>query len=630
MASASASAAASSSSLAVNHAQHASEEDEVATRHLRISIGAIDSYFGASKGLQLVKHQIGSYDDFLSRKLEQIIEGFNSIDIYNTYMPEVGVYKYVLSISVQNPTLARPTITEKDGSTKIMMPNDARLRNLTYSASLGVDVVIVAKTYMPETNEYAVDTKRINNVQLGKLPIMVRSKYCMLQQETIPSTVDECKYDYGGYFIVNGNEKVLISQDRIAENRTYVFSNTKASGYSLVAEIRSVQEDRFGVPKTTSLRMSTKPNQFGHCVKMTIHHVRYDIPVFIVFRALGIESDHDIVKMIVLDEEDEANAGLISKALAGCIDEASRVRTQAEAIEYIAKHLSYATQVYGSHAVPSNANAGSKTQQNPNSTNNNTSQQQPQQGQQQHFPLPPLDRIATMRAVLRKDVLPHMGTDPTAKALYLGHMLLRLFRAQLKLDPLDDRDSFINKRLDTPGVLLATLFRQYYGKVVKDMRTLIQKDLKNGAWRATQKLVHVVNKANIYKIIKPTIIETGIRYSMATGQWGLKNSRIRQGVAQLLNRMTYMATMSHLRRVNTPIEKVSHSCMGTTTKISHCIPYFCCFLFTVMSADREACAASQAARHAVGRHLPIGMLRSRNPHSDVGRNHPGRQRRRRG
>jgi DNA-directed RNA polymerase beta subunit len=566
-------------------------------RDLAVSTGVIDCYFADGMGQQLVKHQIGSFDDFVSRKLDQIIDGFNSIDIYNTYLPEFGVYKYVISVSILNPTLAKPTIIEKDGSTKVMMPNDARLRNLTYSAALSGDVTIVAKTYSTETREYAIETTHPGTVQLGRLPLMVRSKYCMLQHQVVPSTMDECRYDSGGYFIVNGNEKVLISQDRIAENRTYVFVNTKASGYSLVAEIRSVQEERFGVPKTTALRLSTKPNQFGHCVRMTMHHVRHEIPIFIVFRALGIESDRDIMRMIVHDEPDDPNANNLVKQLVeelkGCIDEASSVRTHAEALEYIARHLSYATQVYGSNTAASSsstANGNGTTTARPVTTpkpypSSSVSATASSNGHGVHgankglggrssaaaavalgaagatgvpstpIPLPPLDRVATLRSVLLKDVLPHVGPEPKAKALYLGYMLSRLLRAHLGMDPLDDRDSFINKRLDTPGVLLATLFRQYYGKVVKDMRVLIQKELKNGSWRATQRLVHVVNKANIYKIIKPTIIETGVRYSLATGNWGVKTSRVRQGVAQLLNRMTYPATMSHLRRVNTPIEK---------------------------------------------------------------------------
>ena len=207
--------------------------------------------------------------------------------------------------------------------------------------------------------------------------------------------------------------------------------------------------------------------------------------------------------------------------LVGCMDESGTVRCQRSAQDYLAMHLAMPHMQGGN-----GGNAPSAAQ-----------------------------RLAALRNVLRKDLLPHVGPEPLKKALYIGHMVGKLLRSYLGLRPLDDRDSYVNKRLDTPGVLLANLFRQYYGKVIKDMRTLIQKDINNGPWRATNKFVNVVNKSNVYKLIKQTIIEQGLKYGLATGNWGVKTSRVRQGVAQVLNRMTYIATLSHMRRVNTPIEK---------------------------------------------------------------------------
>ena len=130
--------------------------------HGALSMRLIDSYFGGSrKGSQLVKHQIDSFNDFVSRKLEQIIEGFNTIDVCNTFLPEHGCYKYVLSLSLQNPVISKPLIHEKDGSTKVMLPNDARLRNLTYAAPLLVDLNVAAKVFSPEMGIYTCETKKI-------------------------------------------------------------------------------------------------------------------------------------------------------------------------------------------------------------------------------------------------------------------------------------------------------------------------------------------------------------------------------------------------------------------------------------------------------------------------------------
>jgi DNA-directed RNA polymerase beta subunit len=164
-------------------------------------------------------------------------------------------------------------------------------------------------------------------------------------------------------------------------------------------------------------------------------------------------------------------------------------------------------------------------------------------------------KLKIVENILRNEFLPHVGTDFNKKALYLGYMVNKLLKCFIRVLPMDDRDSYINKRVDTPGILMANLFRQYYGKLIKDMKNMLQKEVNNGSWKATNNFINVINKVNINKIIKSTIIESGIKYGLATGNWGIKNNKTKQGVAQVLNRMTYNATISHLRRINTPIEK---------------------------------------------------------------------------
>jgi DNA-directed RNA polymerase II subunit RPB2 len=500
-----------------------------------IGTALIDCYFKDANGRQLIAHQLDSFNDFIKRILDHIIQGFNSLDVCNKFNVEHGCHQYVVTLVVSKATLGKPTIHEKDGTIKVMNPNDARLRNMTYAAPLTVDIQMTAKTLVGrgaapgEPPVYVTDTKRFQSVGLGRIPIMVRSNYCQLElalapmrvqyakvadaddvdggggggggggsgsgARIAPQSTDECVHDRGGYFVINGSEKVVISQDRIAENRTYVFLNTKATCFSHVAEIRSVQEARFGVPKTLTLKLASKANHFGRPIKLVLHHIKHDVPLFIVFRALGVETDRDIVRFVVLDPDDPA-AGQLADALVGSMDDGSSIRSTRLAQEYLAQHL----------AVPHH---------------------------QQHVNLSAEHRAATLRNVLRKDFLPHVGPELLCKALYLGHMVRRLLRCQLGLCPVDDRDSYINKRLDTPGVLLANLFRQYYGKVVKDMRALVQKDINSGAWRPTNKLINVITTSNIYKLFKPTTIEAGLKYGLATGNWGIKTSRPRQGVAQV-------------------------------------------------------------------------------------------------
>lgn len=484
----------------------------------------INCYF-ENKGYQLVKHQLESFNDFALRKIEQIIDGFNPIEVQHQFLPELGKFKNVMTILVKNPVLSKPTIYEKDGSTKTMTPNDSRQRNFTYSSELRVDLYITGKSLKgPEdasgsddAEEYAVDTKELKNVLLGKIPVMTKSNYCILNNKFALANAHECKYDYGGYFIVNGNEKVVISQDRISENKTYVFVNNKISTYSHVAEIRSVQENKLGVPKITSLKLSAKGNQFGRYIRVTIHHIKTDIPLFILFKALGLNNDKEILEYICYDLEGSLGRVLCNE-LIGSIEEANNVQCPKDALEYLSRYLNITGY--------------------PKEVLNNK-----------------VHRINIVRSVLGTEFLPHVGSAFHKKALYMGSMVRKLLMCFLELKEFDDRDSYINKKIDTPGVLMSNLFRQSYGKVVKDMKNMIQKEINVGGWKATNKFINVVNKVNIYKIIKSTIIDSSMRYALATGNWGIKSNKNKQGVAQVLNKMTYSASISHLRRINTPIEK---------------------------------------------------------------------------
>ena len=493
-----------------------SEFDLTSLEFEKYTWDVIKSYFDESNGKCLINHQIESYNDFVLNKLEQIIEGFNDLQIHHKYIPELDDFKYTIYINVSKPVMTRPTIHEKDGSTKLMTPTDARQRNFSYSSNVYVEFKIHIKWYGND-NQKQECKKIMKNVNIGKIPIMVGSNYCILDNPYFQINSKECKYDYGGYFIINGNEKVVISHDRIAENKTYVFLDNKLSQYSHIAEIRSVPDNVFGPPKLTSLKLSSKQTQFGHYIRASIHHIRIDIPVFIIFRALGFESDKDIVRLCVHDLDDPNNKILIDN-LKGSVEDCNTILNRLSALDYLQKFLNIS-------GFPK------EIMQNKNK------------------------RINIILDILKNDFLPHVGPDRFKKALYLGFMVNKLMKCFLGINPMDDRDSYLNKRVDTPGIMIANLFRQYYGKVVKDVKNMIYKELNNGSWKVTNDLVNLINKSNIYKIVKPSTIESGLKYGLATGNWGIKNTNAKQGVAQVLNRLTYNATISHLRRVNTPMEK---------------------------------------------------------------------------
>jgi DNA-directed RNA polymerase beta subunit len=157
--------------------------------------------------------------------------------------------------------------------------------------------------------------------------------------------------------------------------------------------------------------------------------------------------------------------------------------------------------------------------------------------------------------VLNNDLFPHCQT--LQQKLYLiGYMASKLIQTSMGWLPPDDRDSYINKRIELTGTLLNNLFRNYFNKLVKEMQKQIVREINNGSWRSSEDYENIVNMTNIYKIMKSTTIENGINRALSTGDFSIKQSNSSKvGVAQVLNRLTYVASLSHLRRINTPLEK---------------------------------------------------------------------------
>lgn len=481
-------------------------DEDATTAHKRAAWEVIHDVIRSG----VVAHQIDSYDDFIMNKIDDVLSGFNPIIVRGDWDDATGSFGHSVSLTVCNPVLARPCIFEKDGSTTVMTPNDARLRNFTYSAPLTVDVHITTRA-----KHSADQSKVMSNVNIGRIPVMVGSRYCITSQ-TRGLAAHECVGDVGGYFVVNGSEKVIVSQDRIAENKTYVFASNKCVAYSHIAEIRSVCDNQYSVPKLTQLKLSSRGGPLGHFIRVSLHHIRVDVPLFTLMRALGVMSDREAFGLVGMTSAEHASA--FDADLAGCANDASGVHDQDSALDYLCRHMSVC-------------------------------------GHPKQLMAIKRERLVVLRGVLEREFLPHVGTCFRRKAVYLAHMTRKLLLAVRGTIPFDDRDSYVNKRIDTPGVLLANLFRQYYSKTVKDMKNMLGKELQNGAWRATRDILTVANPNNVYKLFKASTIESGIRYALATGNWGTRSSTNKQGVAQILNRMTYHATVSHLRRVNTHIDK---------------------------------------------------------------------------
>jgi len=483
----------------------------------------IQSYFKNKHLKQLIKHQLESYNHFVSNQIEKTINMFNPVHICSEhdYIKEHGIHRLEMYINFINFNINRPQVYENNGSTKIMFPHEARLRNFTYSGNMIVDLDI--KCIVRNGENYSnVNTyqKIIKKVHIGKLPIMLRSDICILNQfrHLTNNETGECYMDPGGYFIINGSEKTCLAQERASENIPYCYNvqknNTK---WSWSAEMKSIPDWKCISPKQINILISTKNNSFGNPLYLQIPRLKNPIPLFIIFRAFNIISDKDICNIILLNVEDK-NLKKMKYALKASIVESNTCLDYDSAIKYIISNVIY---------TPLNVDkeTGNKKKHN--------------------FAL----------EVINNDIFPHCKTD-TQKIFMLGYMTNILLQTSFGWIPETDRDSYINKRIDLTGTLLNNLLRNYLNKLVKDMQKQIIREINNGSWKSNEEYNNIINNTNIYKIIKSTTIENGIKRALATGDFGIKQINSNKvGVAQVLNRLTYISSISHLRRVNTPIDK---------------------------------------------------------------------------
>ena len=489
---------------------------------------AIKSYFSTQGVSRMVEHQIESFEDFIRNKLPLIVSSTAPIVVWHEFDENVKKYKYEFRLSFENITYMKPRIQEATGRVKPMFPQEARIRNFTYAAQMFCDVRFTARTYKGVALTEMDEAVRVfSGVSLGKIPVMLGSSLCILNDYPMSrEEMGECPNDPLGYFIIHGSERTILCQEKVADNRIMVFFNKKtASKYTYSVEIKSLHESFTTPPKKLEIRISSKFNGLGYPLMMCVPRFREDIPMIIFFRALGMETDEDIAKLIWSDK----NADCLMASFKECSD--VNVYTQDDAIGYLANHLQYMT----THE----------------------------------------DKKSYVRTLLETEYLPHVrfGGDTSnlktleaRKLVLTASMVRRLIRTEQGKTPIDDRDSYPNKRIVTTGSLLTHLFRQLFQKVCKDIRGKFVHEVNNDTWKKGEpQPLDVLNVNNLYKILKVSTIEGKLKQALATGNFTVQglgtsssaslSNATKVGVSQVLNRLSYLATVSHLRRIQTPVEK---------------------------------------------------------------------------
>ncbi|HDR53757.1 MAG TPA: DNA-directed RNA polymerase subunit B'' [archaeon] len=413
-----------------------------------------------------VGHQVESFNYFLKDGIQKVVREVDAIEPL-VFPPGYDSYK----LKFGKVRILPPVVREADGSSSMLYPMEARIRQLTYSVPLQIEII-------PEGNG-----NRNESIwtEIGSLPLMVRSERCLLTGLSNEELVEvgEDPYDPGGYFIINGTERVLMTIEDLLPNVPLV-ERVKSGTADEAARIFS-EVPGFRVPHLFERR------------KDGIIYVSWArvprIPVVVVLKAMGLKSDQQIVAAITEDPD-------FMEDLMVNLEVLDEVQTQEDALDYIGKNVKV--------------------------------------GQGVEY------RISRAKYLIAKYLLPHIGreeSDHPTKLLYLGMVAEKLLKLHYGKHPADDKDHYGNKRLKLAGELMEQLFRAAFKTLANDMQYSFERVVKRG---------HEPSPATI---VRSQLLTSRIESAMATGYW----IGGRTGVAQHLQRLNYFDTLSHLRRVMSPL-----------------------------------------------------------------------------
>ena len=541
----------------------------------------IDNYFTTNTNY-LSKTQLDSYNTFLSQQIPKTIRQFNPIKcLYNPLNDDTEniIHKFQVEFIIggscidneedltehsviindgKGVYISKPVIQQKidkEGNLEIiekqLFPNEARLKNLTYKSDINCDIFVILTSYTIEGKLEKKIIKKFNAIPLGSVPIMLHSNSCVLSGMSNDTlfVMGECPYDEGGYFIIDGKEKVIVAQERQVENKLYIRENKNIEDrYNFELEIRSVPEAIFQPARVIKLymineRFTLTEKIEQNTIRVLIPNINEEIPLFIIFRALGVISDKDILNLII-DNIDSKLGEVMSTLLIPTIQESSLIGTQRLALDFLRSKIT----AYGKNLTD---------------------------GKKNEFSF----KDGFLLDVLRNYFLPHVGKDFVCKSIFLGYMVKELVLTKLEFKIPTDRDSFINKRVDISGFLVGNIFRDLYFRTKNELEQNLNKfyydsSRTNGGemdvfWSKTSEgagdlypffniidIEDINNSISIKRLLNRTLIDDGFMYTFKNC-WGLKNSssKCKEGVVQDLNRLNYLGYVSHIRRINITLSK---------------------------------------------------------------------------
>jgi DNA-directed RNA polymerase II subunit RPB2 len=464
----------------------------------------LDIYF-KTNAYPYTRHHIDSYDQFLQKDLQLVIKSQNPIIILKDLIPNTNQYKYRVEINVGGTDasgiyIGSPTVSlQGSDEVRLMYPSEARLRNLTYASTVYADMHV--KIIMNRLEGNTIVTEAPIEIMeprfaLFRIPIMLHSRYCVLHKKPkiFLQEVGECVYDHGGYFIIEGGEKVLVSIQEQAFNTLYTNLQNNDPDYSAYATItcfspktRITKRVSFGVDKKTG------------AIKVSIPFIRAPIPLFVLFRALGVQPDQDIVETIFPDLE-SPEAQLLLPHLISSVSDAYPFLTSYSAVQFMKTF----TKGYSEAHV--------------------------------------LD-------ILHNQLFVHVDDQPGARVQTLGNYVRQLLRLVAGIDDATDKDNTRNQRCLVSGFSTQMLFQGIYALWVKTAALVIDKE-----YNFNPKLYQGINFQNIFASSNlPRMFAQGYITEALTkafrGKWGSGVGEEKSGLIQVLSRLSYLDFMSHCRRV---------------------------------------------------------------------------------
>ncbi|MCJ1399135.1 DNA-directed RNA polymerase III core subunit ret1 [Xylographa trunciseda] len=436
----------------------------------------------------LVKQHIDSFNFFVEVELKKIVKANRQVlsDVDPTF------YLRYTNIYVGTPCRfeeQREEYTQQDPST--ITPNECRLRDMTYAAPIVVDI------------EYSRSKARVirRNVIIGRLPIMLRSSNCALSRksERDMNLLNECPLDPGGYFIVNGTEKVILVQEQLSKNRVIVESDLKKN--IVQASVTSSTHER----KSKSYVVMKKDR-----IYLTHNVLTEDMPIVIIFKAMGITADNEILLLVAGKDATYQDQFYLS------FEECAKLNiyTQQQALDYLGSHIKIMRKPIG-------------------------------------FGMPRRNHAQEALEAIASVIITHVPVhdlDFRPKAMYVAFMVRRVLMAWHDPSLVDDRDYVGNKRLELAGQLLSLLFEDLFKKFNNDMKLNVDKVLKKP----------VRTEFDAFSCIKANAqhITAGMNRAISTGNWNLKRFRMnRAGVTHVLSRLSYISALGMMTRITSQFEK---------------------------------------------------------------------------